>query len=88
MASSACDIISGPHPTVGGGSVATRIEFGISITPSWQEQEEIPRLTQLADEAGLDLIGIQDHPVPVAVLRHMDVDLLPRRKDIADPVLP
>ena len=38
-----------------------KLEFGISITPSWQEQENALRLAELADDAGLDLIGIQDH---------------------------
>lgn len=38
------------------------LEFGISITPDWQQQREVLRLSQTADEAGLDLIGIQDHP--------------------------
>jgi alkanesulfonate monooxygenase SsuD/methylene tetrahydromethanopterin reductase-like flavin-dependent oxidoreductase (luciferase family) len=39
-----------------------RLEFGISITPNWLDREEVLRLAQVADEAGLDLIGIQDHP--------------------------
>lgn len=38
------------------------VEFGISITPTWLQREEVLRLAQVADEAGLDLIGIQDHP--------------------------
>lgn len=38
------------------------IEFGISITPTWLQREEVLRLAQVADESGLDLIGIQDHP--------------------------
>ena len=38
------------------------LEFGISITPSWQHRDEVLRLAQVADEAGLDLVGIQDHP--------------------------
>jgi alkanesulfonate monooxygenase SsuD/methylene tetrahydromethanopterin reductase-like flavin-dependent oxidoreductase (luciferase family) len=38
------------------------LEFGISITPNWLERQEVLRLAQVADEAGLDLIGIQDHP--------------------------
>ena len=38
------------------------IEFGISITPLWANQSEALLLTQVADEAGLDLVGIQDHP--------------------------
>jgi alkanesulfonate monooxygenase SsuD/methylene tetrahydromethanopterin reductase-like flavin-dependent oxidoreductase (luciferase family) len=38
------------------------LEFGISITPNWLNQDEVLRLAQVADEGGLDLIGIQDHP--------------------------
>jgi alkanesulfonate monooxygenase SsuD/methylene tetrahydromethanopterin reductase-like flavin-dependent oxidoreductase (luciferase family) len=42
--------------------MVTPVEFGISITPTWQDREEIVRLARVADEGGLDLIGIQDHP--------------------------
>lgn len=42
--------------------MASRLEFGISLTPDWSKQDELLRLTRVADEAGLDLIGIQDHP--------------------------
>jgi alkanesulfonate monooxygenase SsuD/methylene tetrahydromethanopterin reductase-like flavin-dependent oxidoreductase (luciferase family) len=38
------------------------LEFGISITPIWLEQPQVLRLAEVADESGLDLIGIQDHP--------------------------
>jgi alkanesulfonate monooxygenase SsuD/methylene tetrahydromethanopterin reductase-like flavin-dependent oxidoreductase (luciferase family) len=38
------------------------VEFGLSITPSWLEHDQVIRLARLADESGLDLIGIQDHP--------------------------
>src|SRR5919106_4559077 len=38
------------------------LEFGLSITPNWLKQAETLRLTQVADESGLQLIGIQDHP--------------------------
>jgi alkanesulfonate monooxygenase SsuD/methylene tetrahydromethanopterin reductase-like flavin-dependent oxidoreductase (luciferase family) len=30
--------------------------------PNWQEHDEVLRLARAADEAGLDLVGIQDHP--------------------------
>ncbi|MGH8916521.1 MAG: LLM class flavin-dependent oxidoreductase [Acidimicrobiia bacterium] len=39
-----------------------RIEFGISINPAWSEQDEIIQLVRLAEDAGLDLVGVQDHP--------------------------
>jgi alkanesulfonate monooxygenase SsuD/methylene tetrahydromethanopterin reductase-like flavin-dependent oxidoreductase (luciferase family) len=42
--------------------MAARLEFGISITPDWSKQEEILGLARAADEGGLELIGIQDHP--------------------------
>jgi alkanesulfonate monooxygenase SsuD/methylene tetrahydromethanopterin reductase-like flavin-dependent oxidoreductase (luciferase family) len=42
--------------------MASRLEFGISITPDWSKQDELLRLARMADETGLDLIGIQDHP--------------------------
>jgi alkanesulfonate monooxygenase SsuD/methylene tetrahydromethanopterin reductase-like flavin-dependent oxidoreductase (luciferase family) len=38
------------------------VEFGLSITPTWLKQPEVLRLAQVADETGLDLVGIQDHP--------------------------
>jgi len=38
------------------------IGFGISITPNWHEKDEILRLARVADDTGLDLVGIQDHP--------------------------
>jgi alkanesulfonate monooxygenase SsuD/methylene tetrahydromethanopterin reductase-like flavin-dependent oxidoreductase (luciferase family) len=38
------------------------VEFGLSITPNWLQQEEVLRLAHVADETGLDLVGIQDHP--------------------------
>ena len=42
--------------------MTTPVEFGISITPDWSKQDEILDLSRAADEGGLDLIGIQDHP--------------------------
>src|ERR687896_2405174 len=45
-----------------GGSMNVPLEFGISITPNWLEQRQVLRLAEAADQAGLDLIGIQDHP--------------------------
>jgi alkanesulfonate monooxygenase SsuD/methylene tetrahydromethanopterin reductase-like flavin-dependent oxidoreductase (luciferase family) len=38
------------------------VELGISITPNWLEQPQVLRLAAVADQAGLDLVGIQDHP--------------------------
>ena len=42
--------------------MTSRVEFGISVAPLWQEQAEVARMVQAADDAGLDLVGIQDHP--------------------------
>jgi alkanesulfonate monooxygenase SsuD/methylene tetrahydromethanopterin reductase-like flavin-dependent oxidoreductase (luciferase family) len=42
--------------------VSTRVELGISMVPDWRDQATVVHLAQLADEAGLDLVGIQDHP--------------------------
>ena len=42
--------------------MATDMEFGISIVPAWPDQSQVLQLARLADDAGLDLIGIQDHP--------------------------
>jgi alkanesulfonate monooxygenase SsuD/methylene tetrahydromethanopterin reductase-like flavin-dependent oxidoreductase (luciferase family) len=38
------------------------LEFGLSIVPTRAELEPARELARLADERGLDLIGIQDHP--------------------------
>jgi alkanesulfonate monooxygenase SsuD/methylene tetrahydromethanopterin reductase-like flavin-dependent oxidoreductase (luciferase family) len=40
----------------------TQIEFGISIVPATERLARIRALVRTADEAGLDLVGIQDHP--------------------------
>jgi alkanesulfonate monooxygenase SsuD/methylene tetrahydromethanopterin reductase-like flavin-dependent oxidoreductase (luciferase family) len=42
--------------------VGGRLEFGISIVPTWAEPNQALELTRLADESGLELVGIQDHP--------------------------
>lgn len=38
------------------------LQFGISVVPNWQEQDLLIDLVRAADDAGLDLVGIQDHP--------------------------
>jgi alkanesulfonate monooxygenase SsuD/methylene tetrahydromethanopterin reductase-like flavin-dependent oxidoreductase (luciferase family) len=38
------------------------LEFGLSIVPTSADLEQTRELARLADERGLDLIGIQDHP--------------------------
>ena len=39
-----------------------RIELGISLVPNRADLDLLRRLAQRADELGLDLVGIQDHP--------------------------
>ncbi len=36
--------------------------FGVSLTPAANEMEKLLYLSQVADDAGLDLLAIQDHP--------------------------
>ena len=38
------------------------IRFGLSLPPGVADVERVRELTLLADAAGLDLLGIQDHP--------------------------
>ena len=42
--------------------MARPLEFGISFAPTWADPSYPLRLTQMADDAGFDLVGIQDHP--------------------------
>ena len=36
--------------------------FGISVVPAADDLDRVVRLAQIADEGGLDLVGVQDHP--------------------------
>ena len=38
------------------------VQFGISLVPATETLDRIRELVRTADEAGLDLVGIQDHP--------------------------
>jgi alkanesulfonate monooxygenase SsuD/methylene tetrahydromethanopterin reductase-like flavin-dependent oxidoreductase (luciferase family) len=38
------------------------LQFGISLVPATEDLDRIRELVRVADEAGLDLVGIQDHP--------------------------
>src|SRR6266498_2364038 len=38
------------------------IRFGISVLPNTDELDRIRELVGVADRAGIDLVGIQDHP--------------------------
>jgi alkanesulfonate monooxygenase SsuD/methylene tetrahydromethanopterin reductase-like flavin-dependent oxidoreductase (luciferase family) len=44
------------------GGVDTALQFGISVVPATERLDGIRELVRAADAAGLDLIGIQDHP--------------------------
>jgi alkanesulfonate monooxygenase SsuD/methylene tetrahydromethanopterin reductase-like flavin-dependent oxidoreductase (luciferase family) len=44
------------------GDYGRMLEFGISVVPAAEEAEHISRIVRAADRAGLDLVGIQDHP--------------------------
>jgi hypothetical protein len=65
-----------------------QVEYGISITPMWLDQPVTIGLAEVADEAGLDLIGIQDHPYQWRFYDTWDPNRLPRRSDVSDQVLP
>jgi alkanesulfonate monooxygenase SsuD/methylene tetrahydromethanopterin reductase-like flavin-dependent oxidoreductase (luciferase family) len=36
--------------------------FGMSLVPAVERLDDIRELARAADEAGLDLVGVQDHP--------------------------
>ena len=38
------------------------LQFGISLVPATEQLDRTRELVRVADEAGLDLVGIQDHP--------------------------
>jgi alkanesulfonate monooxygenase SsuD/methylene tetrahydromethanopterin reductase-like flavin-dependent oxidoreductase (luciferase family) len=44
------------------GDRETALRFGISIVPATETATRSRELVRAADEAGLDLVGIQDHP--------------------------
>src|SRR4051794_5800835 len=44
------------------GRAESPTQFGISVVPAVEQLDRIPELVRAADEAELDLIGIQDHP--------------------------
>jgi alkanesulfonate monooxygenase SsuD/methylene tetrahydromethanopterin reductase-like flavin-dependent oxidoreductase (luciferase family) len=44
------------------GGAETALQFGISLVPATEKLDRIRELVRVADEAALDLVGIQDHP--------------------------
>ena len=47
---------------MGAGDAETALRFGISLVPATERLDRIRELVRTADEAALDLVGIQDHP--------------------------
>ncbi len=60
------------------------LEFGLSIVPASAEIDVARSLARRADELGLDLIGIQDHPYQRRFLDTWSLlaDLLARTEQI------
>jgi alkanesulfonate monooxygenase SsuD/methylene tetrahydromethanopterin reductase-like flavin-dependent oxidoreductase (luciferase family) len=60
------------------------LELGLSIIPASEDLEQARSLARRADELGLDLIGIQDHPYQVRFLETWSLmaDLLARTERI------
>ena len=38
------------------------VQFGLFLTPDAGDPQKVLRVARLADELGLDLLGVQDHP--------------------------
>jgi alkanesulfonate monooxygenase SsuD/methylene tetrahydromethanopterin reductase-like flavin-dependent oxidoreductase (luciferase family) len=53
---------SGSVVPVAAGDAQPAVRFGISIVPATESLQPSRELVRAADEAGLDLVGIQDHP--------------------------
>jgi len=47
---------------VAAGDAETTLQFGISLVPATEKLDRIRELVGAADEAAIDLVGIQDHP--------------------------
>src|SRR5438105_4941727 len=43
-------------------SARADLEFGIAVVPATEDLDRLRALVRVADEAPLDLVGIQDHP--------------------------
>src|SRR5687768_17226807 len=44
------------------GDLGHELWFGFFLTPSAQQADSVLQLARVADQLGLDLVGIQDHP--------------------------
>jgi alkanesulfonate monooxygenase SsuD/methylene tetrahydromethanopterin reductase-like flavin-dependent oxidoreductase (luciferase family) len=47
---------------VAAGDAESTLQFGISVVPATERLDRIREMVRAADEAALDLVGIQDHP--------------------------
>jgi alkanesulfonate monooxygenase SsuD/methylene tetrahydromethanopterin reductase-like flavin-dependent oxidoreductase (luciferase family) len=47
---------------VAAGNGETTLQFGISLVPATERLDRIREMVRAADEAALDLVGVQDHP--------------------------
>ena len=76
------------------GGAETAIQFGISLVPATERLDRLRELVRAADEAALDLIGIQDHPyqrrfldtwslIPALLTETKRISLLHRRGEPA-----
>jgi alkanesulfonate monooxygenase SsuD/methylene tetrahydromethanopterin reductase-like flavin-dependent oxidoreductase (luciferase family) len=65
-------------------SYGRRLEFGLSLVPASAKLDQLRALAGRADELGLDLIGIQDHPYQWRFLDTFSLigDLLPRTQRV------
>ena len=45
-----------------GDAAGTPLRFGISVVPATETLDRLRELVHAADDATLDLVGIQDHP--------------------------
>ena len=66
------------------GDYGRNLEFGVSIEPLAAQADGISRLVRKADTAGLDLVGIQDHPYQRRFLDTWTLisTLVPKTEDI------
>jgi alkanesulfonate monooxygenase SsuD/methylene tetrahydromethanopterin reductase-like flavin-dependent oxidoreductase (luciferase family) len=44
------------------GNAENKVQFGISVVPATDDLDRIRKIVGAADEAGLALVGVQDHP--------------------------
>src|SRR3954451_18035078 len=64
------------------------VEFGIFPVPNAAEADELLERVTAAEQAGLDLVGIQDHPYQRRFLDTWSLNPVPRGAHEQDPLLP